>query len=417
MNGIKRVLAHTGPTYFPVAFIARLPFAMMVVGVLTLVVSGRGSMQLGGFNSAAVGLGAALCGPLIGATADRYGQRITLIATALVNATALIALVFVVYSTLPTSIMLATSFIIGASGPQTSPMSRSRVVTIIKQHIPARDRDRVLGGAMAYESTADELVFVFGPFIVGIVAVWLGAGAPIIAAAILSVIFVGAFAMHRTAAPAQSAEDRAATLAPARELFAPKLIVVVVGILGVGFFFGSMLTALTAFMQQFGTEERAGVLYGVMGIGSAIFALSVAFFSPAFTKRARWLVFATVMLLGSIALQYAHTEGAILVAIAVIGCGIGPVLVTQYSFGADRSPVGRSATVMTMLGSAVIVGQSTTSAITGWVAETFSADAAFFVPLGASIVIMLAGIINWILTPKGVQPSAYTGQIPVQPTA
>ena len=417
MNGIKQVLAHTGASYFPIAFVARLPFAMMVVGVLTLVVAGRGSMQLGGFNSAAVGLGTALCGPLIGAAADRYGQRIALISTALINAAALITLVFVVYSTLPTWIMLVTSFVVGASGPQTSPMSRSRVVTIVKQHIPVQDRDRVLGGAMAYESTADELVFVFGPFIVGIVAVWLGAGAPIIAAAILSVIFVGAFALHRTAVPAQTAEEREATLAPARGLFAPGLVVVVAGILGVGFFFGSMLTALTAYMQQFGTEERAGVLYGVMGIGSAIFALAVAFFPPSFTKRSRWLVFSMVMLLGSVALQFVHTEGAILVAIAVIGCGIGPVLVTQYSFGADRSPVGRSATVMTMLGSAIIVGQSTTSAITGWVSEAFSADAAFLVPLAATLVILGAGVANWFLTPPGVQPSAYTGQIPVQPTA
>lgn len=417
MNGIKQVVAHTGFSYFPVAFIARLPYAMMVVGVLTLVVSGRGSMQLGGFNSAAVGLGAALCGPLIGAAADRYGQRITLLFTAVINAAALVALVAVVYSTLPNWVMLVTSFIIGASAPQTSPMSRSRIVTIVKSKVPAAQRDRVLGGAMAYESTADELIFVFGPFLVGVLAVAFGAGAPIISAAVLSVLFVGAFALHRTSVPAQTVEERAATLAPARELFAPKLLVVVVGILGVGFFFGSMLTALTAFMQTLGAEERAGVLYGVMGIGSAILALAVAFFPPAFTKRARWLVFGAVMLLGAIGLQFAHTEATITVAIAVVGFGIGPVLVTQYNFGADRSPVGRSATVMTMLGSAIIVGQSATSAITGWVSEAYGADAAFIMPLLAAVVVVVAGIVNWILTPKGVQPSAYTGQVPVQPTA
>src|SRR5690606_13218531 len=129
--------------------------------------------------------------------------------------------------------MLVTSFIIGASAPQTSPMSRSRIVTIVKSKVPAAQRDRVLGGAMAYESTADELIFVFGPFLVGVLAVAFGAGAPIISAAVLSVLFVGAFALHRTSVPAQTVEERAATLAPARELFAPKLLVVVVGILGV----------------------------------------------------------------------------------------------------------------------------------------------------------------------------------------
>src|SRR5699024_6972149 len=39
-----------GTVYFPIAFIARFPFAMMVVGTLTLVVSARGSVALGGLN-------------------------------------------------------------------------------------------------------------------------------------------------------------------------------------------------------------------------------------------------------------------------------------------------------------------------------------------------------------------------------
>src|SRR5918998_4934375 len=64
-----------GLSYFPLAFVARLPFAMMVVGVLTLVVAERGSVTLGGLNSAAAGIGTALAGPLLGAAVDRFGQR------------------------------------------------------------------------------------------------------------------------------------------------------------------------------------------------------------------------------------------------------------------------------------------------------------------------------------------------------
>src|SRR5699024_2586496 len=137
----------------------------------------------------------------------------------------------------------------------------------------------------------------------------------IIGAAIMSLIFVIAFAMHRTAIPAQSQEERAATLAPASELRAPNLLIVVVGIFGVGLFFGSMLTSLTAYMQALGMEERAGLMYGVMGIGSAIVALSVAFFSPRFTKRYRWLSFACLMVVGAVWLQFVETQAMILVAI------------------------------------------------------------------------------------------------------
>ena len=57
-----------GTVYFPIAFIARFPFAMMVVGTLTLVVAARESVALGGLNAAVLGLGSALVGrPLVGA--------------------------------------------------------------------------------------------------------------------------------------------------------------------------------------------------------------------------------------------------------------------------------------------------------------------------------------------------------------
>ncbi len=67
------LLSAVGLGYFPLAFLARLPYAMVVVGVLTLVVAGRESLSLGGLNSAMVGLGTAIFGSFIGAAADRWG--------------------------------------------------------------------------------------------------------------------------------------------------------------------------------------------------------------------------------------------------------------------------------------------------------------------------------------------------------
>lgn len=373
---------------------------MMVVGVLTLVVAGRGSMALGGLNSAAVGLGTALFGPLIGAAADRFGQRSVLLVAGTVNSASLAVLALIVYSPLPDWVMLATSFVIGASAPQISPMSRTRLVTIVRDQLPDERKDRVLNAVMATESTADELVFVFGPFIVGVLAVSFGATAPVVAASVLTVVFVTLFALHRTSAPAQSKEERAATLAPATELLRPRLLIVVAGIFGVGLFFGSMLTSLTAFMQSLGAPERAGLLYGAHGVGSAVFALAVVLFSPRFTLRARWLVFALLMLAGSIVLQNASTEGGIVLALLIIGCGIGPVLVTLYSLGSKRSPIGRAATVMTMLGSAITVGQSVSSAITGLLTERFGAEHAFLLPLAATVVVTITSAVNWFVTER-----------------
>ena len=399
------LVSRTGVLYFPLALVARLPFAMGVVGVLTLLVSVRGSVETAGLGSAMVGIASAIFGPLIGAAADRYGQRPTLLATACVNSAAMGLLAWVAYSPLPSVVVFAAAFLVGASIPQTSPMSRSRLVTIIKTELPAERRPRTISTVLAYESAADEVVFVFGPVIVGLLATTLGAWAPIAGAAALTLIFVTAFALHHTSATAKSPEERAATLAPASQLARPSLLIVVLGIFAVGMVFGTTLTSLTAFMQARGAAESAGLFYGVMGVGSAILAISVALFSPRFTLRYRWLVFALFIVVGEAILAAAGSAGPeggiglVALGLAVTGIGIGPLLVTLYGFGSARSPEGRSATVMTMLGSGIMLGQSLAAAAAGAVAESLGVAAAMMLPLCAGLVTVLAGLVNWLLTP------------------
>ncbi|WP_309129346.1 MFS transporter [Microbacterium sp.] len=395
------LLRLAGLPYFVIAFVARLPFAMMVVGVLTVVVSARGSLSLGGLTSAAVGLGTALIGPFLGAAADRFGQRRVLTAAAVLNATMLAVFAAVVYSPAADPLVLLSAFAIGATAPQVSPMSRSRLVTIIDERMPSAQHERTTSATMSYESAADETVFVFGPFLVGALASLIAPWAPIVAAALLTLFFVGAFALHPTGRHVSVTRDGSgAAPSSASELFRPALLVVVVGITGVGLFFGAALTSLTAFMADLGSAEQAGLLYGVMGIGSAILALGVAWLPPRFSLRARWLVFGGILLAGSLLFATASTVAGMLLALALLGIGVGPTLVSLYSLAAARSPLGRSATVMTMLGSGVVVGQSIAAAVTGDLAESTSTGAALLMPLVASAVVVAAGVGNWMLTPR-----------------
>ncbi|WIJ45634.1 MFS transporter [Curtobacterium citreum] len=384
-----------GRWYFPIAFVARLPFAMMVVGVLTLVVASRDSVALGGVNSAFVGIGSAVFGPLVGAAADRFGQRAVLVPVGLANAVLLGALPFVVAGTAPDLAVLAMSFCIGASAPQVAPMSRTRLVAIIRQRMAPQRHGRVLSGTMAYESAADETVFIVGPFLVGLLASAIAPWVAVAGAAALTLVFVTAFALHPTGRLVVGGAERE-TPAPATQLLRPRLVVVVLGILGVGLFFGSTLTSLTAFMEQHGESSQAGLLYGIMGIGSAALALGSAAFPRAFGVGWRWLVFGVVLLAGAVAFAAADSVGAVALVLGLMGIGIGPTLVAQYSLGSERSPVGRSATTMTILGSAVIVGQSVASAIVGEVAERAGTGAAMAFPAYAAALVVLAAVLNLV---------------------
>ncbi|SFE52732.1 MFS transporter [Blastococcus tunisiensis] len=393
-----------GFSYFPIAFVARLPFAMMVVGVLTLVVAERDSVALGGLNAAVAGIGTALAGPLLGAAADRLGQRRVLVPLGLLNAVLLGAFVLVVGSSAPDLAVLALSVLIGASAPQVAPLSRTRLVAIIKNKIQPDRRETLLNGTMAYESAADEMVFIVGPFLVGLLATAIAPWVAMVGAAALTFVFVTAFALHPTGRLQPGTAGQRGNQAPARELASWPLITVVAGTLGVGLFFGATLTSLTGFLAATGDGDRAGLLYGVMGIGSAALALGSAALPARFPPRARWLVFGGLLLAAAIGYATARSETGLLVALGILGFGIGPTLVALYSLAAALSPAGRSATTMTMLGSAVVVGQAVASAVTGALVDLLGPETALALPALAAALVVAAGLAHRAPAPRPAEP-------------
>src|SRR5690606_24827312 len=101
-------------------------------------------------------------------------------------------------------------------------------------------------------------------------------------------------------------------------------------------------------------------------------------------------------------------------AMAVAGVGIGPTIVTLYSLAAERAPLGRSATVMSMLGSATIVGQSLASAFTGAIADATGAEVAMWLPAGAATLVVLAALINALLGEDVDAQAATFAELPTE---
>ena len=75
----------------------------------------------------------------------------------------LAAMPVVVSGPLPDAAVLAVAFLVGATAPQIAPLSRSRLMAIISACIVPGRRERVINSTMAYESAADEIVFIVGP--------------------------------------------------------------------------------------------------------------------------------------------------------------------------------------------------------------------------------------------------------------
>jgi MFS family permease len=432
-----------GWTYLPISLVAKLPFAMSVVAVMTSVSALRGSYTEAGTTAALVGLGTAVSGPLMGAAADRWGQRGVLLALGVANCAALLGLAWALVAVAPSGAIMACGLAIGLTAPQASSMVRTRWLLAIDAEVPGDRRSRATSAVLSYESMMDELMFVFGPVIVGLAAVAWGTVSPVVGAAVLTAGGVTAFALHRSAdyarghraggarghraggtrgaaseaprsaaaggsgahaAAAPSAGGAAAPGAPAAapdpvsSLLRAAVLLPVLGMVSIGLFFGFSLTSLTAFMETQDRADATGILYGVMGVGSAVFALGVVALPDRFRLSVRWLVFASVAVAGCVVYSQAQTLPVFVGALLLMGTGVGPSLVTLFSIASANAPRGRMTTVMATMTTGVVVGQSGASAVGGAVLDTLGLQAGLLGPLAATLLLLGAGITH-LFTP------------------
>ncbi|MDN3482999.1 MFS transporter [Arthrobacter sp. APC 3897] len=407
-----RIFAMAGRGFVPVAFLARLPLAMLTIGALTLVTSVTGSYATGGLAAGAVGLGSALGAPILGYVADHVGQRPVLLTAAVVNPLAIALTLYMAFQ-LPDAAnayaALAAAFVMGATCPQVGPLARVRWMAMTSGKKSAGNRD--LDTAMSYEGTADELSFVLGPALVGLLAAAVAPWLPLAIAAVLTLSMVSAFAVHptvRTVVPARAAraarEGRDAAAAAAGEETAPAaaepradwllIALPVLGMVAMGTFFGGTQTSLTAFGGLFDISSAAGLLYAVMGISSAGAALSVAFWPERFGPAARWMAAAAAMTAFSVLLLFPADIPTMLVALFVLGLPVGPTMVSIFGIGAVVAPRHLMGTVMTMLASGVVTGTALGAALAGRLADSHGHQAAFMVTVGAAAALLVLSLIT-----------------------
>ncbi len=398
-SGYARLPQLAGRAFLPVAFLARLPFSMLTIGTLLLVSSTTGSVALGGLASAATALGTALGGPAQGALADRVGQRRVLLVAVPVATLAVLGLVLFAAAPGATAAVLAAAAVTGASAPQVGPLARVRWLRL------AADEPRTVEAAMSYESTADEVSFVLGPALVGVLA---SAGSPQVAVLVAAggiAVFGTAFALHPTAratlhtsptsSDAGTGMTSAATGAVGTVALVRREAVVLVGMLAMGLLFGGTQAALTALTRDAGVPGSAGLVYAVMGVGSAVTALSVVALPRRWGLRSRWITFAAGLVAGTLVLLLAAASGsltAVVVAVAATGLFVGPVMVTVFTVAGDRAPAGRTASAMTLVASANVVGVAIGASGGGALADAVSTTSAFALPVVAAVLLVVTGV-------------------------
>lgn len=160
---------------------ARLPLGMLNLAILLHVQSKTGSYALAGVAVACVSVGEALAMPVTARLAGR-AMTSTLIVAAMTNGSAMLVLACAGTST---ALLLILGVVIGASVPPLMPVIRA----LYPQLVP-RDGVRAL---FAFDTTAQELIWVIGPVATTLLASALSTAVPLIGAAVVTVIGTGWF--------------------------------------------------------------------------------------------------------------------------------------------------------------------------------------------------------------------------------
>lgn len=360
----RDLFALTGPTYIVVGFIARVPLAMAQMGTLLMVTAATDSYTAGGTCAGALAITNAFGSPVAGALTDRIGQRRVLIVQSVAASLGLFGLVALTLTSVPWPIYALAAGIAGLFLPQIGSLSRIRWREIARDD-NGINRER-LNTAFSWEGAGDEASFVLGPATVGIITALVNAQVAVLSAATIVLIFGIWFAIHPTSALVTGSKSAAMRIGSAITGIAALMMA---SQFLVGTMFGSVQTGTTVLARAAGNDGAAGLLHGLLGVGSVLAGIAIAAIPATFTYDRRARVFSLALLALSIPLLFVDSLLSLAIVLAIMGFAIAPLMITNFSVVEQVTSPTRLGVVMTLLASVTGLGYAVGSASAGRLAD------------------------------------------------
>jgi predicted MFS family arabinose efflux permease len=364
---------------FAASFIGRLPIGVTGLALLLFVQSTLGSFAQGGAAAAFYMAGLAFMAPILGRIIDRRGPRDVLAATAVLFPAALVALVWMMEHVGSAALVLAAA--VGATFPPITVCMR----TYFRQRLAD---EQLLSTAYSLESVLIELIFILGPLMV---ALFVAAASP--AMAVYSAAACGCFGavlFFRSAAVRSwriEPRETARLLGPLGERGFIALIVVVLCFAAA---FGFLEIGVTAYTIERNSPALAGVLLGLMSVGSAMGGLAYGSRSWRMPLAPQFSLLMGLMAVGLALLSVPSHPVAFGVIGFLAGVVMAPVLIVQSMLVAKSVRPEHTAEAFTWSASALLAGVGLGLAGGGLLLETYRSNAAI---AGAAASAMLGAVL------------------------
>ena len=380
-NPYRKIFRAPGAKGFSAAaFFARLPLAMAPIGIVAMLSQTRGEYWLAGAVSATFALTNAFVSPQISRLVDRLGQSAVVVPSTIVSVLSFIILVVAANQGWPAWTLFASAFF-AAVMPSIPALVRARWTEIF------RDRPE-LNTAFAFESAADELVYITGAsFSVGL-AVSLFPEAGMIASTIFLAIGSAAFLMQRSTEPKVRAIDAEAPQHSA--IWQRPVQIITLALIFVGATFATAEVSAVAITKQLGEPSAASIVIGVYALGSFIVGLIIGALNLKMPLQRQLLVAATVLAITSLPLLVASSSVALLAfAVFLSGVAISPTFITAFGLIERRVPEAMLTEGVTWVMTGIGIGMALGAFVSGWVVDSFGPANGFWVSVAATIAAVI----------------------------
>ncbi|WP_395603159.1 MFS transporter [Pseudomonas sp. B21128] len=363
--------------------IARLPQAMIGIGIITMLVQQTGVYWLAGAVAGTFTLTNALLGPVISRFVDQRGQsRVLPIVTAF-SVVMLLALIFAVYMRAPAALFFVLAALAGTM-PSMPSMIRARWSHLF------RGKPQ-LHTAFSLDTVLTELAYIIGPpLAIGLSVSFFAEAGPLVAVGLLAV-GVTAFLMQRQTEPKVVVGNRSNS---GSTLLIPGVRTIVLALLAMGAIGGAIDVAVVAFANDQGWPASATFMLAAYALGSLVAGLTFGALRLTLPIEKQFFIGILVTAVTGVLPVFATDVYVLSAMLFIAGISFAPTMVVVMKLGTIIIPASRMTEGLTWMTTGISIGVALGGMLTGPVIDAYGARAGFGVAIGAGVMMMVVVLIG-----------------------
>ncbi|MGL6245887.1 MFS transporter [Pseudomonas sp.] len=358
--------------------IARLPQAMIGIGIITMLVQQRGLYWLAGSVAGTFTLANALIGPQVSKLVDQRGQSRVLPFVTAFSIGMLLALIFAVYMRAPATLLFILAALAGTM-PSMPAMIRARWTQLF------RGKPQ-LHTAFSLDTVLTELAFIIGPpLAIGLSVSFFAEAGPLVAVVLL-VIGVTAFLLQRQTEPKVVVSNSRST---SSTLLIPGVRTIVLALLAMGVIGGSIDVAVVAFANAQDWPASASFILAAYALGSMIAGLTFGAIRVSLSIEKQFFVGVLVTAVTAVLPIFSPDVYVLSGMLFVAGVSFAPTMVVVMNLGTIIVPPSRITEGLTWMTTGISIGVALGGVLAGLVIDRYGARAGLGVAIVAGLVMVV----------------------------